>query len=414
MVKPILSSALVDCMNELLGNPHGGQESDETNEFASKTLLLAEDIEINREIVISLLEGTGIAIECAVNGKEALDRMQTGSEKYDLVFMDVQMPVMDGLEATRRIRALPDPRCQEIPIIAMTANVFRDDIENCLAAGMNGHIGKPIHLDDMLSQLHKYLEGVASPPHKAQGSLLDLALLRGSDEHIAALEEGTKVSVDIRVVNERGKRETLSLPSVVEEVYPDGFFLVRMPTHQGEYYPIPREEMLLIYFTVVRRAGKSPDMFVIPARFVEKIERSSTVYAKVEPLGKVERSQRRDCYRLPLSTSVFLRRNPAIDEMPHDAEMVNISDGGMLISTDENLEKDERVTLEFTLGGKEAVEGVVLRVERAGRGDRKFRAAIQFENASAEQKERFYQYIVSRQMDKRLLVRDTARGFTGA
>jgi CheY-like chemotaxis protein len=73
--------------------------------------------------------------------------------------MDMQMPLMDGLEATRRIRALPVSRCRELPIVAMTANVFKDDIDKCFEAGMNGHIGKPIDLDDMMEHLREHLLG---------------------------------------------------------------------------------------------------------------------------------------------------------------------------------------------------------------------------------------------------------------
>jgi CheY-like chemotaxis protein len=78
-------------------------------------------------------------------------------EKYDLIFMDVQMPVMDGYEATRRIRALNTPHAGGIPIIAMTANVFREDIERCLDAGMDAHVGKPIVMEDILAVLSKYI-----------------------------------------------------------------------------------------------------------------------------------------------------------------------------------------------------------------------------------------------------------------
>jgi CheY-like chemotaxis protein len=77
--------------------------------------------------------------------------------RYDMIFMDLQMPRMDGLEATRRIRALDAPNAGTIPIIAMTANVFREDIEKCLESGMNGHIGKPLELDEVLGQLRLYL-----------------------------------------------------------------------------------------------------------------------------------------------------------------------------------------------------------------------------------------------------------------
>ncbi|MCL1915791.1 MAG: ATP-binding protein [Desulfovibrionaceae bacterium] len=125
--------------------------------FSGKKLLLAEDIEINREILIALLEGTGMVVDTAENGKAALDMVRSAPDKYDLVFMDMQMPEMDGLEATRQIRALTSPYCKALPIIAMTANVFQSDIERCLAAGMNDHIGKPFNISAVLDKLSKYI-----------------------------------------------------------------------------------------------------------------------------------------------------------------------------------------------------------------------------------------------------------------
>ena len=126
-------------------------------EFAGKRLLLAEDVEINREILTALLEDTGIAIECAENGLEALEMVKASDGKYDIVFMDVQMPKMDGYEATRAIRALPAMQSSKLPIIAMTANVFKSDIEDSIAAGMDEHLRKPIDLDRVLKVLRKYL-----------------------------------------------------------------------------------------------------------------------------------------------------------------------------------------------------------------------------------------------------------------
>ena len=127
------------------------------NKFAGKRLLLVDDVKINREIVLSLLDGTGLTVDCAENGREALALMEVCPDIYDIVFMDVQMPVMDGLEATRRIRALPMPKRLEIPIIAMTAKVFKEDIESCLNAGMNDHIGKPLDVNEVFEKLYKYL-----------------------------------------------------------------------------------------------------------------------------------------------------------------------------------------------------------------------------------------------------------------
>jgi len=125
--------------------------------FKGKTLLLAEDVEINREIVITLLEPTGIRVVCAEDGEKALNIFRAAPNAFDIVFMDMQMPVMDGLEATRRIRALDIPRAKTVPIIAMTANVFREDVDNCLEAGMQSHLGKPLDMDEVLGILKQYL-----------------------------------------------------------------------------------------------------------------------------------------------------------------------------------------------------------------------------------------------------------------
>jgi len=119
--------------------------------------LLAEDMEINREIVLELLKPLQFEIDCAENGTEAVKLFTAQPEKYDLIFMDLQMPEMDGLEASRLIRALELPNAKEVPIIAMTANVFREDIEKCLEAGMNDHIGKPLDFNEVLSKLRRYL-----------------------------------------------------------------------------------------------------------------------------------------------------------------------------------------------------------------------------------------------------------------
>jgi len=126
-------------------------------DFSGRTVLLAEDVEINREIAVTLLEPTNLSIECAENGAQAVRMFESAPDRYDMIFMDLQMPEMDGYEATRRIRALNAPKAKAIPIIAMTANVFKEDIENCLAAGMNGHIGKPIDAENLFRQLSKYL-----------------------------------------------------------------------------------------------------------------------------------------------------------------------------------------------------------------------------------------------------------------
>jgi CheY-like chemotaxis protein len=104
-----------------------------------------------------VMDGTGLAIDCAANGKEALDAIAGNPGIYDIVLMDVQMPVMDGLEATRRIRRLIAPGAGELPIIAMTAHAFKEDVTACLDAGMNGHLGKPLDVDEVFATLRRVL-----------------------------------------------------------------------------------------------------------------------------------------------------------------------------------------------------------------------------------------------------------------
>ena len=125
--------------------------------FEGKTALLVDDVEINREIVMAILEDTLIQIECAVNGREALEIFSSAPEKFDVIIMDINMPEMDGVEATRRIRALSAPEGAQIPIIAMTANVLSNEVDKYLSAGMNDHVGKPVDFDKLLRILKKYL-----------------------------------------------------------------------------------------------------------------------------------------------------------------------------------------------------------------------------------------------------------------
>ena len=128
-----------------------------SGEFKGKHLLVAEDVEINREILLSLLGDSGLIIDCAEDGKVALEMVTNNPDKYDIVFMDLQMPEMGGLEASRLIRALPVQREKRLPIIAMTANVFKDDIDACFDAGMDDHLGKPLDIDKVFEKLAKYL-----------------------------------------------------------------------------------------------------------------------------------------------------------------------------------------------------------------------------------------------------------------
>jgi signal transduction histidine kinase/DNA-binding response OmpR family regulator len=159
--KPLFPSPLIELINELIGVEQlltVLDEQGDMDDFTGFTVLLAEDVEVNQEIVLALLGPSKLTIEIASDGSEALGMFEAASERYDVVFMDVQMPNMDGLETTRRIRALDVPRAREVPIIAMTANVFREDIDRCLAAGMDDHVGKPIDLSELLSKLRQHLQ----------------------------------------------------------------------------------------------------------------------------------------------------------------------------------------------------------------------------------------------------------------
>ena len=128
-------------------------------EFAGMRLLVVEDNELNMEITTTVLEEAGFVVDQAVNGQAALEKIATAAPwQYALVLMDIQMPVMDGYEATRRIRALPDPAKARIPIVAMTANAFAEDRENALAAGMNDHIAKPFDIHTLLWKLAEILK----------------------------------------------------------------------------------------------------------------------------------------------------------------------------------------------------------------------------------------------------------------
>jgi signal transduction histidine kinase len=122
-----------------------------------KRILLAEDIEINREIVITILEPYGISIRSAENGIQAVKLFRDHPGDFDIILMDIHMPEMDGYEATRQIRALPIPEAKTIPIVAMTANVFAEDFERCIAAGMNDHVGKPLNIEQVIEKLQKYV-----------------------------------------------------------------------------------------------------------------------------------------------------------------------------------------------------------------------------------------------------------------
>ncbi len=161
--KPLFSSTIFNAINEIIFNnklfKRITPDTAQSRTFSGCSMLLVEDIEINREIVISLLENTKIHIDCAENGEQAVCMFEEHPEKYDIILMDVQMPVMDGLTATRHIRSCDKPRAGTVPIMAMTANAFKEDVEACRAAGMTDHTSKPIDVKELIDKLGKHLKG---------------------------------------------------------------------------------------------------------------------------------------------------------------------------------------------------------------------------------------------------------------
>ena len=124
--------------------------------YEGKKVLLVEDNELNREIATAIMEEIGLDVDCVEDGTDAVNIMSSAEgRKYDLIFMDIQMPKMDGYTATREIRTLNDPKCANIPIIAMTANAFEEDRKKAIKAGMNAHIAKPISADIILENLER-------------------------------------------------------------------------------------------------------------------------------------------------------------------------------------------------------------------------------------------------------------------
>jgi len=173
--KPLFPSTIVNAINACMGvglyhspsSASNGIEKD-AYDFSGSGMLIVEDIDINREIMSAILKETNISIDYAENGKIAVDMYKASPEKYNLILMDVNMPVMDGYEATTHIRALDSACAKNVPIIAMTANVFAEDIEKCIAVGMNDHIGKPIEPENLFKKLAASIAGQPAMVEEAQ------------------------------------------------------------------------------------------------------------------------------------------------------------------------------------------------------------------------------------------------------
>ena len=157
---PLFRSRLMSTLSALIGVEGAGELSPAGTDadYSSRRVLLVEDNELNQEIATELLGLTGVQVEVAGDGAQAVERFQQSPcGWYDLIFMDIQMPVMDGYEATRRIRSLPRADAKTVWIVAMTANAFVEDVRQSRQAGMNSHLAKPVDLDRLLEILHDRL-----------------------------------------------------------------------------------------------------------------------------------------------------------------------------------------------------------------------------------------------------------------
>ena len=161
LAKPFFASTITDCLiaysRKQSKSPTPASGKSIEGMFKDKHVLMVEDIEINREIFIALMADTQMTVSCAENGVEAVKMFSKSPDLYDGILMDIEMPEMDGYEATRLIRAMKHPRAATVPIVAMTANVFAEDIKHCLDVGMNGHIGKPLDMEVIIVKLSHIL-----------------------------------------------------------------------------------------------------------------------------------------------------------------------------------------------------------------------------------------------------------------
>ena len=198
LVKPVTRSMIVDALvgvfapSEAQARHAGAGAEEQSVRLTGARILLAEDNEINQQIAVELLEGVGAGVTVAGNGREAVEKLAASPAGFDLVLMDVQMPEMDGYDATAKIRA--DARFTELPILAMTAHATAEERDRCLAAGMNGHISKPIDPAALFETVRRFCQppplapspssssaAERAPDRRAMGSPEDIPLVEGLD-----------------------------------------------------------------------------------------------------------------------------------------------------------------------------------------------------------------------------------------
>lgn len=156
--RPLFLSELRECLYTVVGSDDKKEDCKIKKSIRTGRILLAEDNELNQEIAVAILEEAGFSVDVAANGQVAVDMLaHSEAGYYQIVLMDVQMPVMNGYEATKAIRKLENKEIASIPILAMTANAFEEDKQEALKSGMDGHIAKPIDMKKLMEMLEELL-----------------------------------------------------------------------------------------------------------------------------------------------------------------------------------------------------------------------------------------------------------------
>ena len=161
--KPIFLSELRDVLSKPYRASEKGSDSDNIPDFTGKRVLLAEDNELNQQIAQAILTETGITVDIADDGTAAVEMVEKApAGTYDVILMDIQMPIMDGYTAAKQIRGLADKKKAQIPIVAVTANAFKEDEKTAMDAGMNGHLAKPYDVPKIMETLSEIFNGKGS------------------------------------------------------------------------------------------------------------------------------------------------------------------------------------------------------------------------------------------------------------